>query len=78
MPDVQQQLREQVRAALRNARIKQTQAARQLGISEKHLSQMLTGRVQMPLGTADRILGLCGMHLVIALQHTTTPGAPDA
>lgn len=67
-------LRTEVRAALKAAGIRQVAAAAQLGVSEKHLSQMLTGKVSLTIPWAERILALCGLRLVIALQHKQ----PDA
>lgn len=58
-------LRAQVRGALAAARISQAEAARQLGLSTKHMSHMLTGRATLTLAWADRILTLCGMSLAV-------------
>ncbi|MFD8667057.1 helix-turn-helix domain-containing protein [Streptomyces microflavus] len=59
-------LRAQVKAALTTARISQAEAARQLDLSTKHMSHMLTGRATLTLDWADRILTLCGMTLAVA------------
>lgn len=66
------QLRSQVRAALDRTRISQAEAARQLGLSTKHMSQMLTGRATLTLDWAERIVALCGMRIVV-LALTGTP-----
>jgi hypothetical protein len=69
-------LRLQVRAALREAKVSQASAAAQLGITEKHLSQMLTGRVKLGLDWAEQLLGLCGQAL--ALDPRPMPGPQRA
>lgn len=69
-------LRHQVRSALDHARISQAEAARHLGISNKHLNQMLTGRATLTLDWADRIAALCGMRIVV-LALTGRPDDQD-
>lgn len=64
-PGVQDSLRAQVRAALDVAGISQAEVARTLGLSTKHMSQMLTGKASLNLGWADKILALCGQRLEI-------------
>ena len=49
----EEQLRTHVRTALARAHISQAEAARQLGLSTKHLSQMLTGHATLTLTWAD-------------------------
>jgi transcriptional regulator with XRE-family HTH domain len=71
-PTATDTLRAQVRTALRAAGISQHAAADRLGLSEKHLSQMLTGKVRLSLEWAEQLLGLCGQSLTIR------PGAPSA
>jgi plasmid maintenance system antidote protein VapI len=70
--NAEDQLRSQVRAALERTRISQAEAARQLGLSTKHMSQMLTGRATLTLDWAERIVALCGMRIVV-LALTGTP-----
>ena len=65
-------LRTQVRAALKASGLKQAAIAARLGVTEKHLSQMLTGRVRLPVRWADAILAECGS----ALRFTVEPGTP--
>jgi len=67
--DAEEQLRTQVRSALIHAKISQAEAARRLGLSNKHLNQMITGRAPLTLAWAERLLSLCGMRIVIGLQH---------
>lgn len=64
-PGVQDSLRAQVRSALDEAGLSQAEAARRLGISTKHMSQMLTGRAVLTLMWAEKILALCGQRLEI-------------
>lgn len=65
-------LRAHVRAALRNAGISQAAAAAELGVSQKHVSQMLTGRAPITLRWAEQLLALCGYRLVIATDWLLT------
>lgn len=65
------QLRTHVRAALEAAGISQAEACRQLGLSTKHLNQMLTGRATLTLTWAEGLLGLCGQNLVIGTRPDT-------
>lgn len=58
-------LRSTVRDALQRAGISQAEAARQLGLSNKHMSNMLTGKAVLTLGWAERLLALCGKRLTI-------------
>ncbi|MGW0312049.1 helix-turn-helix domain-containing protein [Streptomyces flavidovirens] len=69
-------LRIQVRAALDMTHISQASAARQLGLSTKHMSQMLTGRATLTLDWAEQILALCGMRLVVGLVLDHPPQDP--
>lgn len=64
-PGVQDSLRGQVKAALEASRISQAEVARTLGLSTKHMSQMLTGKATLTLGWAEKILALCGQRLEI-------------
>lgn len=65
--DAEDSLREQVRAALTAAGISQAFVARELGVSTKHLSQMLTGRAPLSLEWAERILDMCGMRVEVVV-----------
>lgn len=64
----EEQLRTHTRAALEAAGISQAEACRQLGLSTKHMSQMLTGQAPLSLTWAEGILGLCGHTLVIGTR----------
>ena len=64
---VEESLREQVRAALESTRISQAAVARELGVSTKHLCQMLTGRAPMTLEWAERIVALCEMRVEVVV-----------
>jgi hypothetical protein len=58
-------LRALVRTALWDAGISQAEAARQLDMSTKHMSQMLNGKAGLSLDWAEQILGLCGHRLIV-------------
>lgn len=67
-PSAQDLLLAQVQAAVKNSGLKQTWIAQRLEASEKHLSQLLTGRVEMTLDWAERILALCGLDLDVTVR----------
>lgn len=63
----EESLRTQVRSALEASRISQAAVARELGVSTKHLCQMLTGRAPLSLEWAEQILALCGMRVEVVV-----------
>lgn len=69
--NAEETLRTQTRAALKATGISQAAVARQLGLSQKHLSHMLTGRANLTLDWADRILALNGMRVVVCLEFAS-------
>ncbi|MGV9278097.1 helix-turn-helix domain-containing protein [Streptomyces griseosporeus] len=69
------QLRAHVRTALATARISQAEACRRLGVSTKHMSQMLTGAAPLTLGWAEQILALCGKRVVVNVRRRSRPSA---
>lgn len=75
MIGVHEALRTQVRAALRTAGISQAKACRQLGLTTKHMSRMLTGRAPLTLDWAEQILDLCGIQIVIGIHSRGRPMA---
>ena len=66
------QLRTHTRAAVEASALSQAEIARQLGLSTKHLSMMLTGKSPLSLTWAEGILGLCGHSLVIGTRPDET------
>ncbi|MCX4885949.1 helix-turn-helix transcriptional regulator [Streptomyces sp. NBC_00847] len=64
---VEDSLREQVRAALAATQISQAAVARELGVSTKHLCQMLTGRAPLTLEWAEQIAELCEMRVEVVV-----------
>jgi hypothetical protein len=64
----EEQLRLHTRAAVEASALSQAEIARQLGLSTKHLSMMLTGRSPLSLTWAEGILGLCGHSLIIGTR----------
>lgn len=64
-PGVHDSLRAQVRAALDEAGVSQAEASRKVGLSTKHMNQMLTGKAVLTLGWAEKILAVCGQRLEI-------------
>jgi predicted XRE-type DNA-binding protein len=67
MASAEASLREQVRAALAATGTSQAAVARQLEISQKYLSHMLTGRATLTLTWAERILATVGMRVEVAV-----------
>ena len=63
------EVREQIRLALRITDVSQAELGRRLGISPKHISQMLTGRVAISLDMAERILSAVGYTLVVSARE---------
>lgn len=70
MNDLRHTLRLQLRAAIKASGLKQTWIAEQLGISQKHLSQLLTGRVALTIDWAEQIARLCNHRLTVTLTPT--------
>ena len=64
-PGAQDSLRAQVRKALTDSGISQADVSRRLGLTQKHVSQMLTGRAVLTLAWAEQILALAGQRLEI-------------
>lgn len=73
-------LRTQTRTALKTAGISQAEACRRLGLSTKHLNQMLVGHANLTLPWAEKLLALCGKRVVITLrkQPKKQPKEPTA
>lgn len=63
---LQDGLRSLLADELRAAGVSQAEAARRLGVTAKHMSQMLTGRAPLSLVWADRIAAACGRDLLVA------------
>jgi plasmid maintenance system antidote protein VapI len=60
-------LRGQVRAALEAVGVSQASVAWELGVSTKHLCQMLTGQAPLSLEWAERIVALCEMRVEVVV-----------
>ena len=58
----------EVQRVVKASGLKQKWLAARLSISEKHLSQLMTGKVQMTLDWAEQILGLCQHELVVSVR----------
>ncbi|MCI3277593.1 helix-turn-helix domain-containing protein [Streptomyces cylindrosporus] len=73
---LEDQLRTEVHIALTTSRITQAAAAKELGLSEKHVSQLLTGLAPMSLRRAQQFLRLCGLTLTLAINAHPADGHP--
>lgn len=62
---LQTSLRELLANELWAANLSQAEVARRLGITAKHMSQMLTGRAPLSLAWADDIAAECGREIVV-------------
>lgn len=68
MSSLADQLRAEVRVILARAGMSQAEASRRLGVSQKHVSDMLTGRAGMSPDWAE-IAALCGRRLIIGSRR---------
>jgi plasmid maintenance system antidote protein VapI len=66
---IEERLRNDIRHAIIQSGAVQADLAAELGITEKHLSHMLTGRAQFTLAWADRIAALCGRQVVVLVLN---------
>jgi DNA-binding transcriptional regulator YdaS (Cro superfamily) len=70
-------LRQLVNDALRTADMSQAEACRRLGVSTKHLNQMLKGRAPLSLAWAERILAATGRELrITTVRRRRKAGTP--
>ncbi len=60
-----------IRWAMRNQAVTQRELAGLAGISEKHMSQLMTGKVRMSLELAEVLLANLGFRLIIDLRTAT-------
>lgn len=65
MNTLEDDVRAEIRHCLRAADLSQAAAARSLGITPKHLSQMMTGRAKLSFRWAEAIAFLCDRELVV-------------
>lgn len=70
--DLEEALRFEVKECLLDADLSQADVARALGLSTKHVSQMLTGRATLSLYWADEIVKLCDRELLIISRRWLT------
>lgn len=67
--DLEKAMRGEVRDAITLAGYTQVSVAEKLGLSQKHLSAMLTGKVTMSVLWAGRIMDLCKRELLISSRR---------
>jgi plasmid maintenance system antidote protein VapI len=67
------QLRAELRAELKAAGISQAEAARHLGCTPKHMSQMLTGKARISPEWANAVALACGRRLIVASTPLREP-----
>jgi plasmid maintenance system antidote protein VapI len=82
MADSSDTLRAQIQAAVKASGLKQIWIAERLGVSQKHLSQMLLGRVVLTLDWAQRIASVCGHRVTVTVapveHHDDCPACARA
>ncbi len=66
--NAEDQVRAAIRGALDVAGITQTELARRIGMSQKHVSQVLTGKTGLSLALADRMLAAIGSRLRMTVE----------
>ncbi len=67
------QLAALVRAEIRGSGLDQTTVGRLVGVSAKHLSEIVNGHTVPSLDLLDRILAVLGRDLVLATRVATRP-----
>lgn len=74
-PDARDSLRAQVKTAIDGAGLRDADVAQRLGLTKKHVAQMLNGQAVLTLGWAEKILAMCGQRLEIrAVSAIPTEG----
>ena len=77
MADLEDDLRAVVKDCLARAQVSQAYVARQLGVTPKHLCQMLAGRAPMSIVWAGRIAEVCGRDLrITSVRRRRRAGEP--
>jgi transcriptional regulator with XRE-family HTH domain len=61
------QLRAIILAALKAQRVRQVELARRTGLTEKHISQVLSGKCGLSLDVAEAMLAALGLDLVVSV-----------
>lgn len=70
----ERRLRDAIRAHLMETDTTQAALAEQLGITQKHMSQVLRGHVSLSLAMAERISAAIGLRLDVALTPVAEQG----
>ncbi len=65
---VENDVRTAIRAALADAGMTQAELARRIRMSQKHVSQVLTGKAGLSLGMADKMLAAIGSRLKMSVE----------
>lgn len=64
-------VRAEVRLALRVADVSQAELARRTGISSNHISRVLTGQQSLSLDLAEAMLAAVGWQMIVRTKATT-------
>jgi plasmid maintenance system antidote protein VapI len=71
-------MRDELRACIARAGISQAEVSRHLGITTKHMSQMLTGKAPISLDMAQDIAVVCGREIRIRSVRRRRASDPAA
>lgn len=78
MADLEDDLRALLKDCIAKVGLSQAHVARQLDVTQKHLSQMLTGRAPLSITWAVRIAKVCGRDLRVTSRRQRRPATvPD-
>lgn len=77
-PDIRDSMRAQVKTAVDGTGLSDADVAHHLGLSTRHVSQMLSGQTMLTLGWAEKILALCGQRLEIRAVSAIPSEGDDA
>jgi plasmid maintenance system antidote protein VapI len=64
------EVRAEVRTALHETRTSQAELSRTLGLSTKHVSQVLTGKAALSLELAEAMLAAVGRQMTVRTRET--------
>lgn len=77
MSDLEEDLRAVVAGCITKAGVSRAHVARQIGITAKHMSQMLTGKAPLSVTWAERIAEVCGRELrITSVRRRRRAGEP--
>lgn len=73
----ERQVREAIRQALNESELTQSELAEQVGMSQKHISQVLSGKSGLSFDLAEQMLAVLGRRLDASVTSGPARTAPD-